>query len=306
MILHAPQQIDPQRVDPYAASNPYGLPAVQERPYVPMQRTTLPPVPMGQVHQASNGAAIGAVVVGAIAFCLSLVGLVPGSPIVYYSVGGVFAIIGGARALSRTRNGFGTARVAPVLAIVLGSLAVVFMVIGIALHTTGYSTVNYGSNGTNGFQSQSQAGTGTTGGSTTEALPTAPSFSADATLTQYEVSAGQLATSIYATYNGGQVSSSGGLPGQWPASLMESTGGVVLFPSGTAAATIPNDQVIKYVISSDGKYFDVAVTGGNRQEVAIYDSEENVFTWVCDTGASATCPTGGLDPNSSGNTTTDS
>ncbi len=298
MVLHQPQQIDPQRVDPYAASNPYGLPAVQERPYVPMQHTTLPPVAMGEVHQASNGAAIGSVVVGAVAFCLSLVGLIPGSPVFYYSVGGVFAIVGGARALARQRRGFGTSRIAPVAAIILGSLAVLFMVIGVLIHTTLSSSVNYGTNG-------SQSQTGTTSGSTTGALPTAPSFSTDATLTRYEASAGQLATSIYATYNGGQVST-GAVPAQWPGALMESTDGVVSFPSGTAAATLPNDEVVKYVLSSDGKYFVVAVTGGTHQEVAIYDSQDNVFTWVCDTGAPATCPSGGLDPNSSGDTTSDS
>ena len=33
-----------------------------------------------------------------------------------------------------------------------------------------------------------------------------------------------------------------------------------------------------------GKYFDVYVSGGAKNEVAIYDSEANELSWLCDTG----------------------
>ena len=304
MVVQQPQQIDPQRVDPYAQSNnPYGLPAVAERPYVPMQYgSTLPPVPMNQVRDAHNNAAIGSVVVGGLAFCLSLVGVIPGAPFFYYSAGGIIAIIGGARARSRSRRGFGSAGFTPILAIILGSLAAVFMLIGIAIHATATSNALNGSYN----NSRTQTGAGTSSGSTSQALPAAPAFGADPTLTQYEASASQLAHSIYTTYNGGQVSATGGVQPLWPANLSESTNGVVMFPSGTAAASIPSDEVVRYVLSNDGKTFDIGITGGTRKEVAIYDSEANEFTWVCDTGAPSNCPAGGLDPNSSGNTTSNS
>ena len=73
-------------VDPYAQINPYGLPPVAQRPYVSAQSSALPAVPMQQIHQAHNSAAIGSVVVGALAFCLSIVGFIPGSPVFYLSL----------------------------------------------------------------------------------------------------------------------------------------------------------------------------------------------------------------------------
>jgi hypothetical protein len=290
------QPIQQQRPDPYAQANPYGLPAVQERPYVPMQRTTLPAVPMNQVHYASNNAAIGSVVVGALAFCLSIVGVIPGAPFFYYSAGGILAIIGGARALYRRSKGYATVMWAPVTAIILGSLAVVLMIAGFAIHLTAATAFDDGSQNT---QSQSATGaqsdSGSQSGSVSEAMPQAPTFSTDAALTQYEQSASQIATAIYATYNGGQVSTT---TPQWPSSLSELSNGTVTFPSGTAAATIPTDEIVKYTVSSDGKYFDVYVSGGPKNEIAIYDSEANELTWLCDTGAASTCPTGGISPSS--------
>jgi hypothetical protein len=286
-----PSAVVPAQVDPYASANPYGLPAVQvpERPYVPMERSPLPPVSAVQLRQSAGRGAVGYVILGAVAFCLSLVGLMPGSPVFYYSAGGIFAIVGGARLLVRNRGISSSA--APLAAVVLGSLAVVCMVIGIAIHVTGATTTRYGSS-----NQQSQSGTTAAGGSIATALPTAPTFAGDAALTTYEQSAFRIAESIYGTYNGGQVVDPNP---QWPSSLQELSNGTVTFPSGTAAASLPTDEVLKYELSSDGKYFDVAVSGGDRKEIAIYDSEANEFTWMCDTGAAAACPPGGISPDSS-------
>jgi hypothetical protein len=306
MVLHQPQQIEPQRVDPYAQSNPYGFGAVQQRPYVPMQQmrmqqTTLPPVPMQQVHDAHNNAAIGSVVVGAIAFCLSLVGVIPGAPIFYYSAGGILAIIGGIRALVRSRMGFGSNHMLPVIAIVLGSLAVLFMVIGIAIHATTYSKVL---NRTNSSPSQPGTSSGMSSGGTSVAIPLSPDFATDSTLTEYERTASSVVSGIYLADNKGWASTSTGvLP--WPTSLSGDSGKVVSADGGFVAF-LPSADDVKYVLSSDGKHFVVAVSGGTHQEVALYDSESNTFTWVCDTGAPATCPAGGLDPNSSSSTTLNS
>jgi hypothetical protein len=128
----------------------------------------------------------------------------------------------------------------------------------------------------------------------------------DPTLATYEQSAWSISKSIYDTYNGGQVADTSV---GWPASLVETTNGTVDFPSGTAAATIPSDEIVKYQVSTDGKSFAVFVSGGPRNEIAVYDSESNELTWLCDTGAPTTCPTGGLDPDdgsSDGGATTSS
>ena len=294
MVIHQPQQIDPQRVDPYAASNPYGLPPVQERPYVPMQSTTLPPVPMGQVHAASNKAAIGSVVVGAIAFCLSLVGFFPGSPVFYYSAGGVIAIIGGVRALRLHRGGYGSSPVAPIAAIILGSLAVLFMVIGIAVHTTANAALS--SNGAQ-VQSGGDTGAGIQDDSGSETLHAPPVFAADTQLSSYENSASSIAMGVYGSYSSGQVVAA---DMNWPTSLQVDAQGKVMLPDGSTAAIIPAGQVANVVVSSDGKYFAVFVSGGPKTEAAIYDSESNSYKWVCDTGAPASCPAGGLDPKTLG------
>jgi len=302
MVLHQPQQLEPQRVDPYGQSNPYGYGAVQQRAYVPMQQSTLPPVPMQQVHDAHNNAAIGSVVVGALAFCLSLVGVIPGAPIFYYSAGGILAIIGGVRALVRSRMGYGTNRVLPVVAIVLGSLAVLFMIIGIAIHATTYTNVL---NGTSNSQLQSGTGSGASSGSTSEDIPVAPTFATDSVLTGYEATTWVVVSSIYTASNNHRASTgAGALP--WPTSLSEDATGKVVFDSGTTAAGVPSDEDVKYELSSDGDHFAVAVSGGDDQEVALYDSESNTFTWICDTGAPADCPAGGLDPGSSGSSTLNS
>jgi hypothetical protein len=296
MVIHQPQQIDPQRVDPYAASNPYGLPPVQERPYVPMQSTTLPPVPMGQVHAASNKAAVGSVVVGAIAFCLSLVGFFPGSPVFYYSAGGVIAIIGGVRALRLHRSGYGSSPVAPIAAIILGSLAVLFMVIGIAIHTT--ANVGPTNNGV-GAQVQTDTGTGsgTQNNSAAGTLPDPPTFASDSQLTTYETSVSWITSGVYEEYSSGQVVAA---DMNWPTSVQVGADGKVLLPDGGTAAVIPAGEVANIVVSDDRKYFVVFVSGGPKNETAIYDSKSNSYTWVCAAGAPSSCPAGGVDPNVGG------
>ena len=302
MVIHQPQQIDPQRVDPYAASNSSGLPPVQERPYVPMQRTTLPPVSMGQVHAAGSRAAIGSVVIGAIAFCLSLVGFFPGSPVFYYSAGGVIAIIGGVRALRLHRSGYGSSPVAPIAAIILGSLAVLFMVIGIAVHTTANAALT-----TNGVGAQVQTGTGTSSGtqdnSAAATLPDPPTFASDSQLTTYETSVSWIASAVYQDYSSGQVVAANM---NWPKSIEVNADGKVLLPDGGTAAVIPAGEVVKIVVSDDGKYFVVFVSGGPKNQTAIYDSKSNSYTWVCATGAPASCPAGGVDPNLGGTSSSNS
>jgi hypothetical protein len=289
--------IEPQRVDPYGQSNPYGLQAVQRQQYVPMQSTGLPPGQMRPVQQAHNRVAVGPLVVGAIAFGLSLVGFMPGSPVFYYSAGGIFAIIGGIRVLIRRQSGFDAAIWAPVLAIVLGSLAVVFMISGIIVHSAANADA---SNDYSGSVSTAQNGTGTSGSTDAPALPTAPNFAADQTLSVYELSASAVAASIYERYS---VSTSPTSP-NWPSSVSLATDGIVTFPSGPTTVSIAADDVLKYVVSPDGKYFDLSVSGGNLSEIAIYDSESNEFTWVCEKGAPATCPAGGIQPDSGSSPTT--
>jgi hypothetical protein len=240
------------------------------------------------------------VLVGTLALCLSIVGIMPGAPFFYYSAGGILAVIGGARALGRSRAGLGTSTVSPVLAILLGSLAVLFMVIGFVEH------VVFPSSALNDSYGNSQTNFGAVPGSASQVLPPTPTWKQDASLTQYETSATQIALAIYATYNGGSVSVGDGVQPQWPTGLTVNAQGVVSFPTGTGATTIPGDEVVTYVRSSDGTSFDIAVAGGTRKEVAIYDSATNRFSWVCYSGASPACPAGGLDPSSTGPGTSNS
>lgn len=280
----APIPVEPQRVDPYAQANPYGLPPVEQRSFVPMQNASPPPVPMQAVHRAHNRAAVGSAVVGAIASCLSLVGFIPGSPIVYYSASGVIAIVGGVRALVRRRAGFGTNAWAPVLAIALGALAVVFMVSGLIIRDTRTIYIPESTS-----LSQNDTGLGNGGAASTVPLP--PSFAADPNLTAYERSAATIAQSIYVNYNGGQLSSS---TPTWPADVTVASDGQVTFPTGVVATTIPAGEVLHYQVSPTLGFFMISVTGGDLSEVAVYDSKENTFSWACASAAAATCPPGGI------------
>jgi hypothetical protein len=279
-----PQRIDPHaQANPYPQANPYGLPPVEQRAYVPMQNAVLPQVPMQAVHRVHNRAAIGSVVVGAIASCLSLVGFSPGSPVVYYSAGGLIAIVGGVRALVRRRAGFGTNAWAPALAIALGALAVVLMVSGLLIHANARMYVPESN-------SLSQNGTGLGNGGTASTLPSPPSFAGDPNLTAYERSAATVAQSIYANYNGGQLTSS---TPTWPADVTVASDGQVTFPTGVVATTIPAGEVLHYGVSPTLGFFTISVTGGNLSEIAVYESRENRFTWACASEAQATCPPGG-------------
>jgi Protein of unknown function (DUF2510) len=280
---------EPQRVDPYSAANPYGLPAVQERGYIPMQRTAAAPVQYAPVRQGASGASIGYLIVGAIAFCLSLVGLMPGSTVIYYSAGGVIAIVGGVRALLHSRRGSGGSPIAPIIGIILGSLAVICMVAGIVIHTT--ATVSYGTGPVTQSQSGTGTGAGSEGDSSASVLPAPPAFAADPALSSYEASVAEVAKGVYGGYSSGNVVAA---DMNWPTTVQESPDGTVTLPNGTTAAKLPADQVVKIVVSTDGKYFGLFVAGGTDKEIAVYNSETNKFSWVCDTGAPTTCPAGGI------------
>jgi hypothetical protein len=297
----------PQRIDPYANSgqfasaNAYGNANPNNYgsangygggPAYGNSNNGYARVPMQQVHQQHNSAAIGSVIVGAIAFCLSLVGLMPGSSVVYYSAGGILAIIGGARALMRRSQGFGTNVAAPIIAIVLGSLAVLFMVTGLLIH----STLGYSAGTTSDTTSNAQAPFAGGNANSTATVPTAPTFASDPALTAYEQTAEQVALAVDQNANGGLAYSP--IPA-WPAQLtLASDGTTILLPAGTAAAQLPSGQELKYALSADKKSFQVLVTDSDHTEIAIYDSKTNSFTWTCD-ASDTTCPPGGSTTDSS-------
>lgn len=296
----------PQRADPYTTQGPYGtgygLAATNgtvygsQNGYSPYNNGYAP-VPLQQVHQQHNSAAIGSVIFGGLAFCLSLVGLLPGSPVFYYSAGGVFAIVGGVRALVRRRQGYGTSIVLPVVAIVLGSLAVVFMITGILIHLSGgYSS----GTATTTSNAQAQVSGGAATIDPTATVPAAPTFATDAQLTSYEQEAGKVALYVDQYANGGLAYAANPL---WPAALTVTSDGTILLPPGTSPGQLPTGEELRYVLSGDKQSFDVFITGGNHQEIAIYDSSTNSFTWTC-AASDSTCPPGGLTQNSGGSTTT--
>jgi hypothetical protein len=267
-----------------------------ERPYVPMAGINHDRTAQQQWANQKFGneqlhtAAVGSVVVGLVAFSLSIVGLIPGSPVMFYSFGGVFAIIGGVRALSRRSQGYRTRLWAPVLAIVLGSLAALIMGSELILNAVARSDVSSSSN-TAVIQTQGQTNSGPV------VMATAPTFATDTSLTRYEAEASQIAQSLDLSYGARVATDVAHFP-----SALSAAGGSIVMPNGQPAAALPADEAVKYNASSDGAYFDVYVTGGDKTEIAVYDSKSNTFNWVCDTGAPASCPAGGIDPTS-GDTT---
>jgi hypothetical protein len=285
----------PQRIDPYAASNPYGLPAVQERPYVPMQRSAVAAVQYAPVRQGTSGASVGYVIVGGVAFVLSLISLAPASPVFYYSAGGIIAIVGGIRTLLR-RNSYATGVGAPIAGIILGSLAVICMIAGIAIHSTSHVTYSNQTVGTS-----NAGGTNGDSGSSSGTLPAAPSFAADTALSGYETTAYNVAHSVDEFANGGLTYAPNP---SWPATLTLS-GNAIMFPSGTSFGDLPADQLMDYELSDDKSSFDVFISGGDKTQIAVYDSSSNSFSWICETGAPSYCPPGGVNPGSDpGGTTT--
>ena len=242
---------------------------------------------MHQAHHAHNRAAISSVIVGAVAFGLSLVGFIPGSPVFYYSVGGIFAVIGGIRALLQRRRGFGRVLWAPILAIVLGSLAVLLMGIGIVDRSTVNLSTGY-TGSTTTTQNQS--------GASPIQIAAPPSFGTDALLTQYEQVAARISGGVLNQYAGGATRLASGQA--WPSALTLSPNNTVLEPDGTAIGSVDPGEVLQYSVTSDGRGFDLFVSGGDKSEVAVYDSMTNSYTWTCP-ASDTTCPAGGTDPNSS-------
>ena len=165
-----------------------------------MQRSTLPPLSYAQAPSSGgNGAAIGSVVVGAIAFCLSIVGLMPGATVTYYSAGGVIAIIGGVRTLMRRHGG---SRAIPIIAIALGTIAVIFMATGLVIHSGSIPTYGTAPASQNQIQSGTGTGTDTGTGDTSAAanMPATPSFASDPGLSEYETKAALISQQVQLAY----------------------------------------------------------------------------------------------------------
>jgi hypothetical protein len=179
---------------------------------------------------------------------------------------------------------------------------VLFMLIGIAIHATAAASLT-----TNGVGAQVQTDTGTGSGtqdnSAAGTLPDPPAFASDSQLTTYETSVGWIASAVYQDYSSGQVVAANM---NWPKGIQVNADGKVLLPDGGTAAVIPAGEVVNIVVSDDGKYFVLFVSGGPKNETAIYDSKSNSYTWVCGAGAPASCPAGGVDPNVGGTSTSNS
>ena len=263
---------------------------------------TGPYVATAQARQQHNSAAIWPLVLGIIAFCISLVGLLPGSTIYFYSTTGIFAIVGGASALARRRKGFGTLLAAPIAAIILGSVAIVCMIIGVVLHANPTSN-NYNSSGYSSKEGGSGPGAHLPLGNIFNqwGMPNPPSFASEPNLTRYEQSAENVSMSIIDTYSDGHYSHGNPVaPAGWPTSLSQNSSGQVVFPNGQLAMTIPSDEIVKYFLTSGGASFIVEVYGRSDPNAALYSLSANNFSWICAKDAGSTCPAGGLTSSSAG------
>lgn len=242
---------------------------------------------------------MGSLLIGIITFGIALAALMPNSGFGYYSAGGIFAIVGGVTALARRRRGYGTLRAVPIAAIILGSLAIICLVVGVAVpiaHNMSQINNNVGSFPSSQSGSGVTGAPGETGGTTTvnSPMPTTPSFSTDPKLSAYEQSAASISKSIYNTFNGGEVATQSS---HWPTTLGETADGTVLFPSGTAAAIIPSGELVTYGLTPDRLGFQVEVSARTESDIAAYNSETNQFTWVCGNEAASKCPPGGVGVN---------
>jgi hypothetical protein len=83
---------------------------------------------------ARNGIAWGSMILGIVAVGLAIYELTPASGTIFISTSGIFAIVLGARALGRRRNGQISVLVPEIIGIVLGAIASVIFLFGFVLN----------------------------------------------------------------------------------------------------------------------------------------------------------------------------
>ena len=251
-------------------SNPYGITAVHRVGYVPMNGTNAVVSEVEQqVYPISNRAAGLSFFFGVIALAMTLIATLPGSPTLWICGASVIAVLWGARAILRHLQRRATNLWAPTLGILLGLSAAAVTLLGL-------NVIGFVNSATGGLIPTA---------STTITAPVGPQYSpepfvfaSNQILTSDGTTVQQIATALNRTYASGNSKLSAGQT--WPTSL-KFTDTHVFAPSGTPLVTVTPGYAFTYRLSADQRSYSLAVTSGNRTEVAIYYSASNNFGFTC-------------------------
>lgn len=262
------------------STGPVALAPVGAPPVVPMYESYDLHGDAVQMHhdpEVSNGAALLALLFGAASVGLAAIGqgILP-YPQVWVSLACTVALIFGVRALVLYRRREASIRWAPTVGILLGLIATVTVFFGSTVLTVLGSVVPQAPPTLAPVSAQAPE-------HSSEPLV----FPLNAGLTAQEKSTQTIATAINRTFAGGASTLPAGKA--WPASLRMS-GSTVIAPSGAHLANLPKGETASYALSSDGKSYQLTVTGSNSSEVANYNSQLNAFSFTCSTGDSTCTP----------------
>jgi hypothetical protein len=216
----------------------------------------------------SNGAAVLALLFGAVALGLAVAKVLPDNRI-WVSTACVIALIWGIRALARRRSGAATILWAPAVGILLGIIATASVFLGGDVISLVSAVVPQQASAISTVPAATSAPR-----TSTEPLV----FASNASLTAKETGVQTLATALNRMYASGNAKLPAG--DVWPASLRMS-GSIVLASNGARVATLPAGLTATYVLSADKSSYRLAVTGKNTAESATYSSGLNGFSWSC-------------------------
>jgi hypothetical protein len=261
------------------STGPTSTVAAAHTPYVPMSRSRLiRPEEHEEDFSISNRSAWLSLLFGLVAAGLTVVSFLPGSAVLWVGASGLIAILWGVRALVRKRANRATNVWAPVVGMLLGIAATVFMLFGIAI----LSALHIGAPSTTAANAASIQPT------VAQTSPTPFVFTSNAPLTASETETQQIAMAINNTFAAGSTKLA---PGQaWPA-LLSVSGTSVVAPNGTTVATLPDGMSINYKLVDNKTGYEIAVSSGDLTEIAIYDSTRNVYGFQCATNDPDCVPT---------------
>jgi hypothetical protein len=262
------------------APNPYGLNGGSQGTYVHLSSTGPIATTAASSVPTSNRTAWFSLILGAAAIALTFENVLPGSPAYYVVPAGVLAILAGVRALMLRRDKRASNGLAPIVGMIMGTLAMVIILLGATI----IGVVTSVSGGMTNTSSNSPSGPATytaAPGTSTEPIV----FPGNSQLTQAETVVQTVATALNRGYASGASSLAAGQA--WPTALTVK-GTSVLNPHGARIATLPSGFALKFLPSTDGTSYRLVATGANPNELATYNSATNKFSWSC-LPSDATC-----------------
>lgn len=193
---------------------------------------------------------------------------------------GLTAIIASIRAIARYRRGTVTVLWAPIIGLVLGGIGEIILILSLVLAGTGTGVTLTPTKllGPTGSATNYDVGYGSL-----KYLPTS-----NATLGQAATDESALVGMLQADYAPGKTGASAN--GSWPSQLThDSLGNVTAADGRSFGQIITPGWHLAYKLESDGSY-ELAVTGPDTTEMAIYQSNTGEYSVVCET-SDQTCAT---------------